>query len=127
MIGVYVPGTAWCAMSTRNWWPVIIAPSVVTPAGSLPTSPVVHGDLGIAVRTEDQIAVCVGRQQRRVMHVEVVQLDAQEFESVRLDLGPVGDGAVERAARRLSVEQAARGVGLLPSPMSWLTYSRRNT
>ena len=47
-----------------------------------------HHELRVAVRTGDEAPVGVGRQQRDGLHVEVVQLDAQQLTALLLDVCP---------------------------------------
>ncbi len=52
-------------------------------------------------RIGDELAVCVGRQQRQVEDVGIVELDAEHGQGLRLDIGPGGEpavGAIEQPA-----------------------------
>ena len=117
-------GTALCAMSSRNAWPVLSsALAVEIGAAGLPSTGTRRRcsiTSGNPLRVPEEAAVGVGREQRHVEDVGVDQADAEHGRGLRLDLGPVADVAARRRRCILPVEHAA-------SATRPCTYSRRNT
>ncbi len=58
-----------------------------------------------AVRAAHEFAVFVGDQQRRIVHVKVVELDAQLCQGLRLDVGPRGDRTGLLAVQQVTCRQ----------------------
>ncbi len=77
----------------------------------------------------NEIAILIGRQQRHVEHILVIELDAEYGRGLRLDLGPVGEstsgafqhlagrdriaGRVEHVLAQEHLVRRMRGVGLI--------------
>ena len=72
-----------------------------------------HHELRHAVRTGDEVAVDVSREQRAIGHIAVIQLDAQQVGSLCLDVAPSGH-ATAVAMQQVAVgNRAAVGVQLV--------------
>ena len=55
----------------------------------------------------NEFAVLIGDQQRHVVNIVIDQANAQHRQRLRLDFGPVADGAVQRTAGSAAVDQLA--------------------
>ena len=60
---------------------------------------VVHHDLRETARARDEVAIGIGREQRQVPDMDVLEEDAEHARGLRLDLAPGGQSAIDAVER----------------------------